>query len=110
MSYVGSLVALGTYCLGVKMNEKTIVDSIKQYLSSVPNLFYWKEHGGQYGTAGIPDLIVCYKGKFIAFECKRPGGKPTLLQKITLNKIEKAKGIAKIVTSVEQVKEVIEKI
>ena len=103
MSYVGSLVALGTYCLGVKMNEKTIVDSIKQYLSSVPNLFYWKE-------PGIPDIIVCYKGKFIAFECKRPGGKPTLLQKITLNKIEKAKGIAKIVTSVEQVKEVIEKI
>lgn len=92
------------------MKEQEIVDSIKKYLQSIPNLFYWKEHGGQFGTAGIPDIIVCYKGKFIAFECKRPGGKPTLLQTITMNKIRKAKGIAKIVTSVEQVKEVIERI
>lgn len=92
------------------MKEQEIVDSIKKYLQTIPNLFFWKEHGGQFGTAGIPDLIVCYKGKFIAFECKRPGGKPTLLQKITMNKIEKAKGIARIVTSVEEVREVIERI
>lgn len=90
------------------MKEKEVVDSIKNYLQTIPNIFYWKEHGGQFGTAGIPDIIVCYKGRFIALEVKRPGGKPTLLQKITLNKIEKAKGIAKIVTSVEQVKQIIE--
>jgi len=92
------------------MKEQEIVDSIKKYLQSVPNLFYWKEHGGQFGTAGIPDLIVCYKGKFIAFECKRPGGKPTILQRITMNRIDNAKGIVKVVTSVEQVKEVIERL
>ena len=92
------------------MREQEIVNQIKNYLLSIKDLFFWKEHGGQYGTAGIPDIIVCYKGKFIAFECKKPGGKPTLLQKITLNKIEKAKGIAKIVSSVDQVKEIIEKI
>ena len=90
------------------MKEKEVVDSIKDYLKTIPNIFYWKEHGGQFGTAGIPDLIICYKGRFIALEVKRPGGKPTLLQKITLNKIEKAKGIAKIVTSLEQVKAIIE--
>ena len=92
------------------MIEQDVVNLIKKYLQTIPNLFFWKEHGGQYGTAGIPDLIICYKGRFIALEVKRPGGKPTLLQKITLNKIEKAKGIAKIVTSVEQVKEIIENI
>ena len=90
------------------MTEQTVIDSIKKYLDSVPNLFYWKEHGGQFGTAGIPDIIVCYKGRFVAFECKKPGRKTTILKKITLNKINKAKGIATIVTSVEQVKEVIE--
>ena len=92
------------------MKEKDVVDSIKEYLQTIPNIFFWKEHGGQFGTAGIPDLIVCYKGRFISFEVKKPGGKPTLLQKLTLNKIERAKGIAKIVTSVEQVKEIIENI
>ena len=92
------------------MNEKTIVDNIKAYLQTIENLFFWKEHGGQYGTAGIPDIIVCYKGKFIVFECKRPGARPTILQKITLNKITRAKGIAKVVTSVEEVQEIIENI
>ena len=92
------------------MKEKDVIDSIKEYLQTIPNLFFWKEHGGQFGTAGIPDLIVCYKGRFIAFEVKRPGGKPTLLQKLTLNKIERAKGIARLVTNVEQVREVIENI
>lgn len=92
------------------MNEKVIVENIKKYLSTIPKLFFWKEHGGQYGTAGIPDLIVCYKGKFIAFECKRPGGKPTLLQKITISKIKRASGIVRIVTSLEEVIEVIESI
>jgi len=90
------------------MSEQDLVNKIKRYLQSKENLFYWKEHGGQYGTAGIPDIIVCYKGKFIAFECKKPGGKPTILQKITLVKIERAGGIARIVTDLDQVKEIIE--
>ncbi len=90
------------------MKEQTIVNQIKAYLQQKENLFFWKEHGGQFGTAGIPDIIVCYKGRFIAFECKRPNGKPTLLQKITMNRIEKAKGIVKIVTSVDEVKKIIE--
>ena len=98
------------YQFGGKMKEQEIVNEIKKYLQSIPNLFFWKEHGGQYGTAGIPDLIVCYKGKFIGLECKQPGRKPTVLQKITLTKIARAKGIAKVVTSVEEVKEIIENI
>lgn len=92
------------------MKEQEIVDKIKTYLKDVPNLFFWKEHGGQYGTAGIPDIIVCYKGRFIAFECKLPGRKPTVLQAITLKKIMLAGGIACVVTSLEQAKQVIENI
>jgi hypothetical protein len=92
------------------MKEQNLIDSIKHYLNTVTGLFYWKEHGGQYGTAGIPDIIICYKGKFIAFECKQPGRKPTLLQAITLKKIMLAGGIAIVVTDLKQVKEVIERI
>lgn len=90
------------------MLEKDLVGEIKKYLQNKQDIFFWKEHGGQYGTAGIPDVIVCYKGKFIAFECKKPGGKPTLLQKIAINKIIKAGGIALIVHSLEEVKQIIE--
>lgn len=105
-----NLLRVRTHARGEPMKEQEIVNDIKKYLQTIPNLFYWKEHGGQFGTAGIPDIIVCYKGKFIAFECKRPGGKPTVLQKITINKIAKAGGIVKIVTSVEEVKQIIDNI
>jgi hypothetical protein len=93
---------------GVKMKEKDLIKKISDYLKTVDNLFFWKEHGGQYGTAGIPDLIVCYKGRFIGFECKVGRNKPTVLQEVTIKQILRAGGYAIVVRSVDEVKEVIE--
>lgn len=90
------------------MKEQDLINQIKKYLDSIKDLFYWKEHGGQYGTGGIPDIIICYKGKFIAFECKRPECKLTILQAITLKKIMLAGGLAVVITDIGQVKEIIE--
>jgi len=95
------------YAAGEWMKESMITAQIKAYLSSVPNLFFWKTHGGLYGTAGMPDLIICYKGKFIALECKAPGRKPTLVQKLTINKINRAGGLAVVVHSLEEAKEIL---
>lgn len=90
------------------MNETQLVEAIKKYLKTVPELFFWKEHGGQYGTAGIPDVIVCYRGRFIALEVKTQRGKPTVLQEVTIRQILKAGGIATIVRSVGEVRSIIE--
>ena len=38
------------------MKESDIVRAILKYLKTVPDCFCWKEHGGMYGTAGIPDI------------------------------------------------------
>jgi len=89
------------------MKEKDLIKAIGAYLKTVPGLFFWKEHGGMYGTAGIPDVIVCYKGRFIAFEAKVGYNKPTVLQEQTINQINKAGGCATVVTSVAAVKEVL---
>ena len=91
-----------------KMKEKELVKRISDYLRTVDNLFFWKEHGGQYGTAGIPDIIVCYKGRFLAFECKVGKNKTTVLQEVTIKQMIRAGGYAIVVRSVEEVKEVIE--
>ena len=91
----------------VKMKEKILVEKIKTYLKTVPELFFWKEHGGCYGTSGLPDIIVCYRGRFVAFECKTENNKPTVLQTVTMRQIYKAGGYALIVKSVEEVKEVL---
>jgi hypothetical protein len=91
-----------------KMSEKELTKKIQNYLNTIKDCFYWKEHGGYYGTAGIPDIIVCYRGRFIAFEVKAGGNQPTALQKITIRKILKAGGYALVVRSVEEVTQVIE--
>ena len=90
------------------MLEKDIVKAILKYLKTVPNCFSWKEHGGMYGTAGIPDIICCYCGRFVAFEVKTETGKLTKLQEATIRKIKEGKGQAFKVTSVEEVKQILE--
>ena len=86
------------------MQENTIVKGILAYLRSLNDCFCWKEHGGMYGTAGLPDIICCYKGRFIAFEVKNAKGKVTELQKRTMGEINSAGGEAMIVRSVDEVK------
>jgi hypothetical protein len=88
--------------------EKNITNKILKYLKSLDNCFCFKEHGGRYGTSGIPDIICCFNGRFIAFEVKTEKGRLTKLQEITIQRIKEAKGKAFKVTSLEEVKNILE--
>ena len=91
------------------MLERDIVAAIKRYLASLgSDVFFFKEHGGAYGTNGVPDIICCYKGRFLGLEAKLPGGKLTELQKRALDKINRAGGIGRRVESVGDVRAVIQ--
>ena len=93
------------------MLERDVVAAIKKYLASLgSDVFFWKEHGGPYGTSGVPDIICCYKGRFLGLEVKLPTGRLTELQKRAIRKINQAGGIACRVESVEDVKRVIEQV
>ena len=88
-----------------------MVATIKKYLASLgSDVFFWKEHGGPYGTSGVPDIICCYKGRFLGLEVKLPNGKLTELQKRAIEKINRAGGIACRVESVDDVKAVIARV
>jgi Holliday junction resolvase len=54
--------------------------------------FFPATHG--YGRSGVPDIICCYMGKFIAIECKAGKGKLTALQERELLRIKRAGGEA----------------
>jgi len=64
-----------------------------------------KEHGAYYffpasygmGRSGVPDVIVCYRGRFIGIECKAGKNKPTPLQLRELAAIEAAGGTSLVV-------------
>ena len=90
-----------------KLLEKDIVAAIQRLLKTVPRCFAWKEHGGMYGSAGIPDVICCLDGRFFAFEVKTPEGRVTKLQEQTIHRIRVAGGHAYVVRSVEDVKAIL---
>jgi len=88
-------------------SEKSIVNSIIRWLNSQPNCYVIKTYGTAY-SAGQPDLIGCYKGRTLALEVKKPGNTPTKLQLAVLKKWGTAGAITGVVTSVEDVKKLIE--
>ena len=49
---------------------------------------WWaKIHGGVFQVAGIPDILGCWEGRFVAIELKVGKNEATLLQGTTLNKL-----------------------
>ena len=89
------------------MLEKDITNKILKYLKTLDKCYCFKEHGGSDGSAGIPDIICCFRGRFLAFEVKTAKGRTTVLQDINIRNIHKADGIAVVVRSVDEVKRVI---
>jgi Holliday junction resolvase len=58
---------------------------------------------------GIPDIVACIEGEFVAFEVKQPGKKASPIQEIQISRIWDAGGQAYVVTSVDHVKDLLEK-
>jgi Holliday junction resolvase len=59
------------------------------------------------GKAGIPDVICCYNGSFVAFEVKAENGRVSDLQEYNINQIKSSGGSAFVVRSVDEVKQII---
>ena len=71
------------------------------------NAYYTMPHGAGYGNAGVPDFLVCYKGRFIGIECKANGNKPTALQMFNLCEIRRCGGTGLVIdeTNVDELRE-----
>lgn len=78
------------------MREKSYENKIKDYLKSI-GAYFIKTHGDRFSKSGIPDILACVNGKFVAVEVKGDGGKPSELQLLHLKMIEKASGLGYIV-------------
>ena len=52
------------------------------------------------GRSGVPDIICCVSGRFLAIECKAGKGKPTALQMHEIDSILNAGGSALIINEV----------
>lgn len=77
------------------MNEKPFENKIKKYLKD-NNCWFIKIWGGGFQRAGIPDLLTCISGRFVAIEVKGSNGEPSELQKWNIRKIKESGGIGVI--------------
>lgn len=76
--------------------EGKVKDKVKRLFKAM-DIYYAMPATGGYGASGVPDFLVCVKGKFIGVECKAGKGKPTALQLKNLAEIEASGGIAVVV-------------
>lgn len=59
--------------------------------------YYAMPIGTGYGNSGVPDFLICHKGRFIAVEAKAGNNKPTALQELHLSRIRAMGGIALVI-------------
>ena len=91
------------------MKESAVQKKIIDYLHSVGA---WTVKTIQCNKAGVPDILCCYKGRFVALEVKRDihakMNETSELQQRTIKQIIAAGGVAGVVTCVTEVKDILD--
>jgi hypothetical protein len=72
--------------------KASVVKLLKQY-----EVYYFFPATHGFGRSGVPDIICCMNGIFVAIECKAGNGKTTALQDREIKRIKENKGIAFVV-------------
>lgn len=87
--------------------KATIVNILKAH-----NVYYFFPATHGYGRSGIPDIVACVGGRFVAIECKAGDNQPTALQKREIRRIQEAKGVAAVIreTNVDLVETIIKEL
>ena len=81
----------------------------KDKMEISPVGWFFKVWGGGFQKSGIPDLLICVNGFFIACELKADNGKPSELQEKNIQMINQGNGIGIILypKGFEEFKEII---
>lgn len=73
--------------------EKVFENRIKKFLTD-QGCWHVKFFGNGMTRKGVPDILACVNGKFVAIEVKAENGKPSELQKYNVRKIRESGGVA----------------
>ena len=79
-----------------KTPEGKVKDQVVAILKEAGAYYFFPATHG-YGRSGVPDIVACVDGVFLAIECKAGKGKPTALQVRELERIRIAGGVAVVV-------------
>lgn len=87
------------------MTEAQIQAEILKFLKD-NKIFHFRVNADS-TTVGIPDIVACYRGRFIGIEVKAKEGRPTCIQDVVREKILDSKGSHVYARSVDDVAEVL---
>lgn len=76
--------------------EKKVKDQVVKTLKANGVYYFFPATFGM-GRSGVPDIICCVEGRFLAIECKAGNNKPTALQDREMNAIVMAGGSAMVI-------------
>lgn len=76
--------------------EKKVKDKVVGILKAEGAYYFFPATHG-YGRSGVPDIVACVAGRFLAVECKAGRNKPTALQVREIESIRHAGGVAVVV-------------
>ena len=76
--------------------EKKVKDKVTAILRAEDVYYFFPATHG-YGRSGVPDIVCCVDGYFLAIECKAGTNKPTLLQVREIESIRAHGGLAIVV-------------
>ena len=89
--------------------EHRVKEAVKKILRT-SHTYFFMPPGTGYGRAGIPDIVACANGHFVAIECKAGKGKTTALQERELADIRAHGGVALVIneTNLDDVRTTLE--
>lgn len=90
--------------------ESAFKRQIKDLLNKRKVFWTPVQQGGVGSKPGVPDIIACYRGRFIGIEAKVPGGRQRFEQKDRQREIEAAGGIYLLAYDLETVSEALDDI
>ena len=82
---------------------------IKKHLDNI-DAWHFSPYMAGFGKSGVPDIVACYRGKFIGIEVKREGKLLTKLQLHCLEAVKTAGGWAlwgtaeKVIAEIERLR------
>lgn len=76
--------------------ETAFKKQIIKFLDTLNSCYHIPYFPSIYTPKGVPDILCCINGHFVAIEVKADNGKPSELQKYHVNEINNAGGIAVI--------------
>lgn len=91
--------------------EKKVKLKVSKILDEYGVYYFYPATGG-FGRSGVPDIVACFKGHFIAIECKAGTNTPTALQVREIDRINTAGGDAVVIneTNIDLVRQILERV